>query len=512
MATPTQAPLNSPLFRGDTKSIITSPPWVQWFTNLSKLVLTGGVGDVVGPGSSTAKHLAAFKTNSGKILEDSGITEASLIMLNLLGVFPEFYGAKRDGITDDTAAIQAAFNTGKRVFLLPGTYSCAGNLVVTDVPEIIGVAGKTVLQPTAAVTGIALAVNNTIRVATSYNYPTIISGVELDGSLTTNVTGLKIGTSGTSALIRANTVEVYGFKIGLHVADVVHFSTENCNFTRNGSNLIQGSSAVSGLPTRVLLNNTHFQFSLASLGTGVGLQINSGEVLGTNCTFENNEKEGLKVIAPNAAVGIKCTLVNPWFETNQTSEGVPSNFFHIVADGSANIGAVLDFELHSPIVQTSATKAASLKSTYFLISYPKNAGGSTLAAPWKFVSNCIGSFLSDLYQLWYYIDNASSTNRIRTETDRWIPDLPDGNATPDITGMTQVYARNTNPTTYTDFLKGYEGQSLKILIAIANVTFTFNTTNLKCKVASWTPAAGDWLECIQVSGSAWVCTQHQTVP
>ncbi len=38
-----------------------------------------GTGDVVGPGSSTAHHLAAFADTSGELLEDSGIATANVV-------------------------------------------------------------------------------------------------------------------------------------------------------------------------------------------------------------------------------------------------------------------------------------------------------------------------------------------------------------------------------------------------------------------------------------------------
>ena len=62
-------------------------------------------------------------------------------------VTPQMYGAKGDGTTDDTVAIQAAINSGKRVFFPSGTY-CMSSVTVNGDVLVDGNSDKSVIVPT----------------------------------------------------------------------------------------------------------------------------------------------------------------------------------------------------------------------------------------------------------------------------------------------------------------------------------------------------------------------------
>lgn len=56
------------------------------------------------------------------------------------------FGAVGDGVTDDTAAIQAAINTGTNIFIPVGIYKITSNLILTSNRQIFGVGNATKIQ------------------------------------------------------------------------------------------------------------------------------------------------------------------------------------------------------------------------------------------------------------------------------------------------------------------------------------------------------------------------------
>lgn len=100
-------------------------------------------------------------TFTGKIIADTnqyifkGAGTVNLSSADIEGVSAQWFGAKGDGSTDDTAAIQEALNTGLPVQLLAQTYVVSGNLdanysLGTKSNKMKGVArGKTILRCTA---------------------------------------------------------------------------------------------------------------------------------------------------------------------------------------------------------------------------------------------------------------------------------------------------------------------------------------------------------------------------
>lgn len=70
-------------------------------------------------------------------VQDRSLTYAKLVPGTLGFVTPEMYGAKGDGVTDDTQAIQSAIDSGKSVLFNKKTYVCgrvniSGNNVIID--------------------------------------------------------------------------------------------------------------------------------------------------------------------------------------------------------------------------------------------------------------------------------------------------------------------------------------------------------------------------------------------
>ncbi len=419
------------------------------------------------------------------------------------------FNAKGDGVTDDTAAFTSAFAMHQIVFAPAGIYKFDSNLVLTDVPLLMGVPGRTILRPSALVSGIFLSVNTTIRTDTSYYYPSILQGIDIDGSLTTNVTGLKIGTSGISAQIFLNEVEGYGFKVGLHVADVVHFKADKCNFSKNGSNKIDAFNAF--LPTVADFKSTTFILSSVTLGTGIGLDITHGlNIIVDGCIIENNDKEGLKAVIGNNQIANISVSGGGWFEANQASEGTPSNFYHIYLDGTSG-GATgkIDFKIDKTNMSLSAgsPKGIYATSTFIFDIGEMFISSGAQSGSFNFV-NSFGKIKFPYYwgnPNYFIIKDAASI--IDVSENVYFQTIPNGTVIPNLNGGVSFLTANAALTTINDFSMSI-GQRVNVYIRDANTIIDFTGTNLKGNAgADWSPVSGDWME-VTFDGTFKYCAVH----
>lgn len=143
------------------------------------------------------------------------------------------YGAKGDGVTDDSSAIQAALNTGKQVFLPAGEYVLLTGLVVPDGGALYGESlSSTILLPALTVNAVTFSsgrAGRLERVSINYSGSSTVTGIAIDipdGAMSTNVrevyvtaplTGLRIGNC------QGSTVENfdcwYFVSKGIHIND-----------------------------------------------------------------------------------------------------------------------------------------------------------------------------------------------------------------------------------------------------------------------------------------------------
>ena len=92
--------------------------------------------------ADTKLHTAIAAEQTARENADNDLKKSTVV----LGVFitPEMYGAKGDGSTDDTAAIQAAFNAANanKPIILTGQYYCTGSITVKRDTTVIGAASR----------------------------------------------------------------------------------------------------------------------------------------------------------------------------------------------------------------------------------------------------------------------------------------------------------------------------------------------------------------------------------
>jgi predicted RNA-binding protein with TRAM domain len=287
------------------------------------------------------------------------------------------FGATGDGTTDDTAAIQAAIAlVGRTVFIPKGTYKVSATLVPAC-SALIGESELTsVIKPTIAVTKV-LSIGGA-------NCPTELRSFKLDGTNTTNATGVFFGDASLVAVIASSIrcenfagASAWAFRIGdLLKSTLVKLTAGNCG---NGF-LIQMATA--SLPTTV-----HLESCVATNCTGYGEKVVTGySIIHTNCIFESCDAGGVLVLptvgADTVDIGYDCC----WFEDNCNNN---TSQFHVVCgDGvvvrtirpwfkdcffdtqtSANAkairlngSAVAGFNINTPRFATAATGSISVEN------------------------------------------------------------------------------------------------------------------------------------------------------
>ena len=83
--------------------------------------------------------------NGGTVIVDAAGRRWKRVLFG--HVIPQWFGAKGDGKTDDTAAIQAAIDVAKSIFFPAGTYRITGSITLSQqIFEITGVKGRSIIM------------------------------------------------------------------------------------------------------------------------------------------------------------------------------------------------------------------------------------------------------------------------------------------------------------------------------------------------------------------------------
>jgi hypothetical protein len=187
----------------------------------------GYVSGTLPPESITNTEVSgAAAIDSSKLAYGSRTVEAKLDDV----VSVKDFGAVGDGVTDDTAAIQAAVNTGKRVYIPTGTYLC--NVIITNRIILEGDGSSvSILKPyntaTAAIT---------YRATGSYwYYHSEVKGIGFNGIATKTGVGFAFGCTDPSLFAVPYHAAINVKFIGCHFLDLekgVQFTFGNigCEF------------------------------------------------------------------------------------------------------------------------------------------------------------------------------------------------------------------------------------------------------------------------------------------
>lgn len=150
--------------------------------------------------SKIAEVVAYIKTNLDNTIrcmvadmEDSG--EIDNLILNTIKKLTnsvKFYGAKGDGVSDDTFAIQDAINENKTIFLPEGTYIVSQELTIPDDVTLYGESERTSIIKCSNVKGNMKAVVRLSRSEVGNDSANAVSGVTLR-NLTIDADGCDYG-------------------------------------------------------------------------------------------------------------------------------------------------------------------------------------------------------------------------------------------------------------------------------------------------------------------------------
>jgi len=218
------------------------------------------------------------------------------------------YGAVGDGVTDDTAAIQAAIAANLNVFFPAGTYKITDTLVVRSSCQWRGEAGTLIFK-----TNVGAAINDTSGVVNDFWLieNMLIRGGSADGTLISGSLGIGMGRSRRS-ILRNVKVQYFATGIKLDKPDLA---------IANYYNTLEDVSVYGA-------NTSGDASTYNVIGYVVG---NSSSADGANAnTFTRCDMYGYNVKAWEISASVGCSFNELWYELS-------TNGFVLDANCSNNI-------------------------------------------------------------------------------------------------------------------------------------------------------------------------------
>ena len=276
------------------------------------------------------------------------------------------FGAIGNGIADDTAAIQAAISAvslGGTVFVPTGTYVVSSTLNVSNI-NFVGNGYSTVIKPTSAVTTV-ISLNGTAYAAIAgVTWRSTVSDIFIDGSSTTNATGILIGTTPTSGnyLISNVAVNLFagGSGKGIQLAEAIWTRVENCAITRCDIGTYVFAPVAPTNPTTASFENCHWVSNNVQ-----GVLLKSGyQVTFRNCIFEGNKGEGFKGYPAAGIPSLLLSLEDCWFEDNQQGQSGRTSLYSCIMDGT--LADTFSFQMTNVefSINNVSEKAISINKVY----------------------------------------------------------------------------------------------------------------------------------------------------
>lgn len=326
------------------------------------------------------------------------------------------FGAKGDGVTDDTVAIRAAItaatgatNThgvtqpmaiGQDVFFPPGVY------LVTDtisLPEGVGIRGAGSYTTQIKVVANASTDGLSWNSGTQYGRGGFLRHISVASPSTTQVRDLVSVVNWGPFDI--SDVSILGAgRYGLYAPDGIAITVEDTHFSSNVTAGAYVGDTIGSVATTVRFHRTYFSATANGPGADVaGLQINFvdcvfesngvstssttgdgarvryGTASFVNPYFENNRGHGLNLGTDVSAYSTSVTVLNPSFQNGPFTDSTKAGVYADRIIGGAIVGGDFSSLAHS-IVFTSNSSGVSVWGTKIGPNAPEydTAGGRTI--------------------------------------------------------------------------------------------------------------------------------------
>lgn len=301
-----------------------------------------------------------------RFLTDANIEEV-LNEKNITGgayVTPQKYGAKGDGVTDDTEAIQRSIDENKTVFFPEGVYKVTGTIKVYANTHLVGVGSKDASKVNAGASIInhePAAKRNLFELSREkfpnapYVYDVIIEGLALNGSDMSQI-GIYAQLFGRGVI---RNVRAKNFDIGILVESAMTATIDNCALEGNREYGLlfkndRYTNSIGTTTTSFVVSNTYIGQTYYRDGMGVeahetAVPIRVASYAATDITFNNCVVESTQR-AISLGIGTNVTFNNLY--TENVPDGLGSNISaDRVGDNFAiEIGALYDDEIEKNTV------------------------------------------------------------------------------------------------------------------------------------------------------------------
>lgn len=457
---------------------------------------------------------AVLSVASGKTLTINGSINAGLYQIfsgsgtvSISGtfvdeVYPQWWGGKGDGTTDDSTAIQAAVTAGKWIHITGGTWLVNTAINVRGYRHIYG-AGKenTVIKAGASLTGFVF--SSTDGATGAWLVGSSITDLTIDGNTSTDALGGIYAEFVTEWEFER--LKIYNFykstAIGIQLDHAYQIAHRDC-YVRMGSAGAgkKGTACFQvGASTADAIHTTHITYdNCLAQYSATGFMLADMGNRGGNMTIRQcasgNHNFGIQVKDFYREVIIESSLIE-----NTSSRGI-----NITTTTAYNIHNITLKELTlyecTTAIFASNVDSLGIDRVRFV---GDDAGGHT----------CTNLGSVKRVELGTYTIEDTAYDTFAAGEDPRLSNLALNDATPSVAfgGRKHTFkTQSSAPLTITAFDDGVVGQEISIIFADANTTIDFSGTNLKGNAGvDFTGAVADRMDCVY-DGTDWFCSVTKT--